>query len=97
MPAKRLRDILHSVDPDLNVVSGGAHRHKQSNQEWLAATAGIKCKVCGREVFKALDGMCESCYNNDQDTRVEVRDKAGILEWMPDAVLTQITHKAGKS
>ncbi len=96
MPDKKLREILHQVDPDLNIVPGGYHQHKQSNQEWLASTAGIKCKVCGKEVFKTQDGMCEVCYNHYQDTHIEVIDKSGITEWMPESILEQITHKSGK-
>lgn len=84
---------LHQVDPDLKVVSGAAHRHGATPQDWLAST-GIICSKCGREVFRALDGMCPACY--EKTNEFEIRDTAGALKLLPQTVISRIVHKSRK-
>lgn len=88
-----LANRLHKVDPDLKVISGAAHRHGASQQDWMAST-GITCSKCGKEVFRSVDGMCPSCYDSTHE--FEIRDKAGALKLLPQSIISRIVHKARK-
>jgi len=93
MEKKSIKEILHKVDPDLNVVSG--HRRQRDEQNWLAAT-GPTCSVCHREYHQGRDGMCMKCWEEKKDNEVEVRDQTGAVSFFGDTILAQITHKARK-
>lgn len=89
-----MRRRLHEVDPDLNIISG---RHRptgdKSESNWDKA-AGVICSECGREVFRARDGLCIPCWEKKHE--VEVRDQTGITGWLPMDIIKQITHPARK-
>ena len=108
MPRKRISEVLHSVDPHLTVVEGG-RRHKQqetpagekyyyrpsamSEADWNQA-AGVTCSGCGQEVFKSRDGLCMQCW--EKANEYEVRDRAGVLNLLPAAVIMDIARPARK-
>lgn len=94
MSRQEARRRLHEADPNLNIISGG-HRHPGSKDEsnWDKA-AGVICSSCGREVFRARDGLCMPCWEKEHE--IEVRDQTGISNWLPMNIIHQITHPARK-
>ncbi len=97
MAPGELRRRLHAVDPDLTIIPGGHRDHrKKANKNWIKA-AGIMCGQCGREAFRSREGLCYPCWEAKEDSEIEVRDKTGILNWMPMSIIEQITHKNKKS
>lgn len=94
MPSE-LRQRLKAVDPNLKIVPGGTHRHAHRTTEvdWGKA-AGVVCRNCGREVFRNRDGLCMSCWENENE--FEIRDKEGILSFLPLTVIKEIVHRSRK-
>ena len=92
---KELRRRLHAVDPDLTIISGGAHRRARRTAEadWEKA-GGVICRQCGREVFRSRDGLCMACW--EQAHEIELRDQTGITNWLSMDIINQITHQAKK-
>lgn len=93
MVRQTLRQVLKQVDPDLKVAIKSHGYRGHSSTDWKAA-AGVICSQCGREVYRSRDGLCFPCW--DQKHEIEVRDGTGILNWLPDTILQQITHQARK-
>ncbi len=95
MRKRSLKQLFQEVDPDLKVIHGYHRKGRNMNeQEWLAAT-GIRCSDCGREVFKSRDGLCLECWEKQEDSKIEVRDKTGILNFLGDnSIIDQIVHKS---
>ena len=108
MPARKLSEVLHSVDPDLKVIEGGRRRHQpkspkgetyyfrpstMSEADWNLA-AGIVCSNCGHEVFQSRDGLCMSCW--EKANEYEVRDLSGALNLLPVSVIMEIARSARK-
>lgn len=94
MSARELRQRLHAVDPNLNIIPGGLHRRSKNAKENWDRAAGIICSDCGREVFRSRNGLCMPCW--EQANEIEVRDDTGITNWLPLSILEQITHPARK-
>ncbi len=95
MNAKSLREVLHKADPDLKIVSGGAHRgNHKTDESNFADCKGVICSSCGHEVFRSRDGLCMPCW--EQSHEIELRDKTGITHWLPMSIIKQITHPARK-
>lgn len=96
MSSEELRGRLKAVDPNLNIIPGGVrrHTHRVSEQEWNKAT-GVNCRNCGREVFRSRDGLCLECW--DKENEIEVRDKGGILGFLPKSVIMEIVHPSRKA
>ena len=90
---KELRRRLHAVDPNLTIIPGGVRRRarRAAEADWGKA-AGVICKKCGREVFRSRDGLCFSCWEKEHE--FEIRDKAGILNLLPESVIMDIVHLA---
>lgn len=87
---------LHQVDPDLKIIPGGSYHRRLGHmraKDWGRA-AGVKCRNCGREVFRSKDGLCLECW--DSANEYEIRDRAGALEFLPMAVIKEIVHPAKK-
>ncbi len=93
MQHKSLRQALHSVDPNLTIIPGGTrHRnHRPPKKEWEACT-GIICKSCGKEVYRSRDGLCMRCWETANE--FEIRDKAGVLEFLPMDIIKGIVRPA---
>lgn len=94
MSAQELRKRLHAVDPNLNIVSGGHHRNSRRDDGSWDKAAGIICTNCGKEVFRSRNGLCLPCW--EKTNEVEIRDKTRITNWLPMAIIKQITHPARK-
>jgi len=97
MPRERLAEVLHQVDPKLRIVEArlwpGKKRTKMNQADWEKA-AGVKCGDCVREVFRTRDGLCMECW--EKENEFEIRDKAGVLECLPENVIMEIVHPAKK-
>jgi predicted amidophosphoribosyltransferase len=94
---RSLKQVLQEVDPNLTVISGHHRKGKSVNeQDWLAST-GVICKQCGREVQQSRDGLCLPCWEKQEESKVEVRDKTGALNFFGDNILAQITHQSRKT
>jgi len=97
MPRERLAEVLHRVDPKLRIVEArpwlGKKRTKMNRADWEKA-AGISCSNCGREVFRSRDGLCIECW--EKANEFEIRDKAGVLEFLPESVIMEIVHLTKK-
>lgn len=94
MCGQELRRRLRAVDPNLNIVPGGTHKHsKRSNDIWEMA-AGIVCSNCNREVYRIRNGLCMPCW--EKANEIELRDNTGITNWLPMSIIEQITHPARK-
>ncbi len=97
MPGERLAEVLHRVDPKLRIVEArpwpGKRRTKTSRADWEKA-AGVICKNCGREVFRTRSELCIECW--EKANEFEIRDKAGVLEFLPESVIMEIVHPAKK-
>ncbi|KKL48622.1 hypothetical protein LCGC14_2323680 [marine sediment metagenome] len=92
MALSELRRRLKAVDPDLTIIPGGRRRHStRADRNWEKA-AGVICSGCGREAFRSREGLCMSCWDSKHE--IEIRDERGILNYFPDTILAQITHKA---
>ena len=95
MPRERLAEVLHRVDPNLGIVEArpwpGKKRTKMSQTHWEKA-AGVICGNCGREAFRTRDGLCIECW--EKANEFEIRDKAGVLEFLPEGVIMEIVHPA---
>ncbi len=91
MPKRSLRSLLNEVDPNLNVVTG--HHHRPTQQEWLAATGPV-CSACKKEYLQGRDGMCLKCWEDKQDSTIQIDDRTGALEFFGDNILEKITHKS---
>lgn len=91
MSSEELRHRLKAVDPHLNIIPGGIrrHTHRVSDSEWDKA-AGINCRNCAREVFRSRDGLCLECW--DKENEFEIRDKEGVLSFLPKSVIMEIVH-----
>jgi len=94
MCGQELRRRLHAVDPDLNIIPAGRHHWKNKTRDNWDKAAGVICSNCGREVFRARDGLCMPCW--EQSHEIEVRDRTGITNWLPMNIIQQITHQARK-
>lgn len=108
MAGKTIKEILHEVDPNLTVVEGGSRKHRRhkkqgekyyfrssslSDGDWDTA-AGIVCNGCGQEVFRSRDGLCMPCW--EKANEFEVRDRAGVLEFLPASVIMEIARPVRK-
>jgi len=93
MEKKTLKSILHAVDPALTVVPGGRRPHKSTAQDFIAAT-GVACKKCGKEVQRIRDGYCLPCWEEIQDSKIEIRDKTGMFNssLLGEGILAQIVR-----
>jgi len=92
--SEELRRRLKEVDPNLKIVPGGRRRHyKTSKSDWDRA-AGVNCSRCGREVYQSREGLCLPCWEKEHD--IEIRDKAGILNLLPQSVIMSIVHPSRK-
>jgi len=82
---------LKAVDPNLTIIPGGVRRHacRAKEADWVNA-AGVICRSCKREVFRSRDGLCMSCWENENE--FEIRDKTGILSLLPKSVIMDIVH-----
>lgn len=91
-----LRRRLRVVDPNLKIIPGGSrrHQHRANKEDWENAS-GVICRNCNREVFRSRDGLCMSCW--EEENEIEVRDKSGITSWLPMDILKQITHPSRKN
>ncbi len=95
MSPQELRRRLHSVDPDLKIIPPGRRfREKGMTKEDWDNAAGIVCRKCGKEVYRSRDGLCMPCW--EAENEIEIRDTHGILNFFPQTILEQITHKAKK-
>jgi hypothetical protein len=92
---KTLRQVLHDVDPGLNIVSGGTRRKRPrvSDREWLAS-AGVICAICGKEAFQSREGLCMPCWEKREDGKVTIIDKTGLSEFIPLELLSSLAKKA---
>lgn len=88
-----LRDVLHGVDPNLKFARRG-HYRRLSKADWVAST-GVVCSSCGHEAFQARDGLCMPCWEKAHE--FEIRDKAGVLEFLPLETIMAMTRKVGGS
>ena len=93
MPRKSIRETLHKVDPRLKVIPGGVRHRRVGQANWKKA-AGVICSNCRREVFRSRDGLCIECW--EKENEFEIRDKAGVLEFLPESVIMEIVHPAKK-
>lgn len=97
MPRERLTEVLHRVDPKLRIVEArpwpGKRRTRTSRADWEKA-AGIICRNCGRECFRARDGLCMECW--EKENEFEIRDKTGIMDVFPKDVIMAIVRPARK-
>ena len=108
MPRKRLSEILHQVDPNLTIIEAGRRfkptRGKteevytvapfpMTDRDWETA-AGVVCSNCGREVFRSRDGLCMECW--EKANEFEIRDRAGVLSFLPASVFMAIARPARK-
>ena len=65
---RNIREALHAVDPNLNIVYGRHRRKKKGNPatkmdslDWDAAT-GKPCPKCGQPDVRFIKGLCRQCY-----------------------------------
>jgi len=97
MPWERLVEALHRVDPNLRIIEArpwpSKKRTKMNRADWEKA-AGVICSNCEREVFRNRDGLCMECW--EKENEFEIRDKAGVLEFLPESVIMEIVHPARK-
>lgn len=97
MPRERLAEVLHRVDPDLRIVEArpwpGKRRTGINRADWDKA-ASVRCRNCGREVFRIRDGLCIGCW--EKANEFEIRDKAGALQFLPEDVIMAIVRPARK-
>ena len=97
MPGERFVEVLHRVDPHLRVVEArpwpGKRRTRMNRADW-EKTAGVICSVCGREVFRTKSDVCVECW--EKANEFEIRDKAGVLEFLPESVIMEIVHPIKK-
>lgn len=71
MPRRRIAEVFGAVDPNLKVISGGVRRRKkQSEVNWDLA-GGLRCKKCGAEVVRLINGYCVDCDTLREAERVE--------------------------
>ena len=94
MPRERLAEVLHRVDPNLRIVEARPWPSKRLNRADWEKAAGVICSNCKREVFRSRDGLCMECW--EKENEFEIRDKAGVLEFLPESVITKIVHPAKK-
>lgn len=96
MPAERLADALHRVDPNLRIIEArpwpGKRRTRMNRNDWEKA-AGVICSNCHCECFRSRDGLCMSCWENANG--LEIRDKTGLSEVFPKDVIMAIVRPAG--
>lgn len=105
MPRKKLSQVLHEVDPSLKVVESGHHGRSDekpqgevyllrdlqtTDKDWNNA-AGVICSQCGTETFRCRDGLCMTCWEKKHE--IEIRDRAGVLSFMPATVFTEIVRR----
>lgn len=96
MSHSELRRRLKVVDPNLNIIPGGTHKHsRKANDNWEKA-AGAICSNCSREYHRGREGLCYSCWEQAKDNEIEVRDTTGITNFLPMDIIKQITHQARK-
>jgi hypothetical protein len=66
---RELRRRLHSVDPDLKIVSI-PHKRKErkilNTQDWELAE-GDPCPKCGRPEVRFIHGVCRDCYHTQKE------------------------------
>jgi len=71
----------------------GIDSHHNGTSDWDRA-AGVICRSCSREVFRNRDGLCMDCW--EKANEFEIRDKAGVLHFVPANVIMAIARPAKK-
>jgi len=69
---RKLSQVLHEVDPNLNIVSPHKRKQRTTKADWDNA-GGTTCPSCGREILKTC-GPFKQCY------RCFLREKGIFLE-----------------
>ena len=73
--------------------TSGKTAGETSPVDWEKA-AGVICLNCKQEVFRSRDGLCMDCW--EKANEFEIRDKAGVLQFVPVSVIMAIAHPAKK-
>ncbi len=81
------------VVPNPIATSGDPGCCTPSQADWEKA-AGVICSNCKQEVFRSRDGLCVDCWGKANE--FEIRDKAGVLQFVPVSVIMAIAHPAKK-
>lgn len=64
-----------------------------SSNQW-DKVAGPVCRKCHKEYFHGRGGLCYACW--EKENEFEIRDKAGILNLLPESVIMSIVHPSRK-
>jgi len=69
---KKLSQVLHEVDPNLNIVSPHKKRSRTTKAEW-EKLAGVNCSSCGKEILKTYGPFkqCYRCFNKEKGIFLE--------------------------
>ena len=90
---KSTRETRHKVIPHLKTSSEDTGGRTGSQADWEKA-AGVICSNCKQEAFRSRDGLCMGC--SEKANEFEIRDKAGVLQFVPVSVIMAIVHSAKK-
>jgi len=82
MKRKSIADVLHAVDPDLKVISGGLRKKKGTNWEMAEGNECPRCHVKALR-FRPEDGVCINCaqFLNEKELQ-DARKKAKVLKYV---------------
>ena len=69
---KKLSQVLHVVDPNLNIISPHKKKRRTTKADW-DKLGGVTCPTCGRELLKTNGPLrqCRECQVKMKDIMLE--------------------------
>lgn len=67
---------------------------KDDGHNWEKA-AGVNCNGCGKESFRARDGLCYSCW--EKANEYEIRGSPELVGFLGQSVIMEIARPARKN
>ena len=93
---KSTREVLHSVDPNLNIISG---RRRPKKDDW-GKSGGVFCSNCNAEIVRVFDGLCPQCFHKLTSEQEEAlgrkREKNYLIQLFNKGKITLKQLKQGR-